>query len=593
MASKSIYPVLPSASLNSDTDSNIGGMWGYFCSNINFDLDEIFGYTSVRRVKIRDRRLGFMFLFGVCGIISYVIGYNIYAQQLYRKTGDILGTVRLQLNSMDPTLQSIMNNLTNTYCGEAGTPGTVYPGPGGLPFEKYPCSYLDPYDSVWPSAEVAAMFISTRITRQNMTLSLNCSNSLYVPSSPSCSYIPDGPNITYYVGNIEMSTIQLEHLFTSPQFGISRASVEMSGKLNDNQQNLINPCDDYKNLNVPCPSSVVGVGIKGRPDVIPVTTLLRAANIYNLDTQAGLTYPLNNSTLRKAGFALLVTIAYSNYRSDSNSMKESDVVYTISVDNVPDLEFSGTEVLPNPGAGTTYRTTLERHGIRIIVRQTGTIGIFDAATLLVTANTIIGLLAIVKAVVDFISTRFMPARHIYSQYLTIRTADFSDLDGLPKEQLQRFQYEDLVNVHPSVFGRVDKHGHIHMDVPVIEGALRMEETHEDDAPLGLGIKNKLFSSNSNSINNSRNPSRTQSRQNSYYNKLPQGLDGILINNTTNIIGDTDDILTSIPNNNNNSITNTSIPQANNATLLQEPLLSSNNIRSRNVGGAGARKCIYL
>lgn len=540
-------------------------VWNYFCSNVNFDADEILGYTSVRRVKIRDRRLGFMFLFGVGLIFSYVIGYNVYGQQLYRKSGDILGNTRLQLNRMDSSLQSIVN--TSIYCGEPGTAGTVFNGPGAIPFERYPCSYLDPYDSVWPSTEVAAMFISTRITRQNMTLPGNCSNSLYIPSTPSCNYVNDGPNVTYYVADIEMSTLQLEHLFTAPQLGISRASVEMQGKLVDNQNNIIDPCDDYRVLNVPCPSSTVGIGIKGRSDNIPLITLLRAAGIPSLDIQSGSTYPLNNITLRQAGFALLVTIAYSNYRTDTHSMDESTVMYTISVDNVPDLEFSGTEVLPNPGAGTMQRTTLERHGIRIIVRQSGTVGVFDAATLLVTANTIIGLLAVVKAVVDFISTRFMPARHIYSQYLTVRTADFSDLDSLKPEQLARFRNEDLVNVHPSVFGRVDKYGHIHMDVPVIEGALRMEETRSSDEVL----PNNLSSLSS----------TIQSRHNNSSNKIPSsGLDGILIPKNSILMTTTTTV--NYPSGNgiiNRSVNNNDGDNGNENIALQEPLLSSSHDNS--------------
>lgn len=422
----------------------------------NFDPDDILGYTSVRRVKIRDRRLGLMYLFTIALIIAYVVGFNIYFQQLYRKQGDLLGSVSLTLNAVDPSLSLAPANTT--FCGTG--PGATS-GQGAIPFARQPCSYLDPLDSVYPSTEVAALFVATRISRTNMTLPPGCDEA---QSSQGCSFV-SAPNSTStsFVADVEMSTLQLEHLFTVPQFGLSRPSVQMAGALLDVDDNVVDPCEDYKALGVACPPDIL-VGVVGRPDKLPLRTLLRAAGLLSLDAQAGSTPPLDTQTLRWAGFVLLLTVRYSNYRVDTGSMDQEVVTYTYEVDAVPDLDFRGMEVLPEPDAGGRSRTVLERHGIRLLVRQTGTVGVFDLATLLLTVNTAVGLLALAKFVVDFVSTTFLPARAIYRQYMTVRTADFSDLDALPRDHLKRFEHEDLVNVHPSIFGRVDNHGHIHTDV---------------------------------------------------------------------------------------------------------------------------------
>ena len=166
--------------------------------------------------------LGVLIFFGL--IISYVVGFNIYYQQLYRKQGDLLGSVSLTLNPVDPALS--LPPANTTFCGTG--PGATS-GQGAIPFARQPCSYLDPLDSVYPSTEVAALFVATRISRTNMSLPPGCDEA---QSSQGCSFqsLPNSTS-TSFVADVEMSTLQLEHLFTVPQFGLSRPSVQMAGAL--------------------------------------------------------------------------------------------------------------------------------------------------------------------------------------------------------------------------------------------------------------------------------------------------------------------------------------------------------------------------
>lgn len=102
------------------------------------------------------------------------------------------------------------------------------------------------------------------------------------------------------------------------------------------------------------------------------------------------------------------------------------------------------------------RTVLNRHGIQVVVRQTGDIGRFNFAHLLIVLVTSLGLLALSNTMVNFLSFKLMPMRYIYRQYREVTTADFSELRDLPASQVNRFKTEDLLNPTPKVFSEQGK-----------------------------------------------------------------------------------------------------------------------------------------
>lgn len=65
--------------------------------------------------------------------------------------------------------------------------------------------------------------------------------------------------------------------------------MDLNGKMLDQSGKPIDPCAPYANTRrfppngVPCPTSVVAVGVSGRRDIVTIATLLQAAGISSLD----------------------------------------------------------------------------------------------------------------------------------------------------------------------------------------------------------------------------------------------------------------------------------------------------------------------
>ena len=90
---------------------------------------------------------------------------------------------------------------------------------------------------------------------------------------------------------------------------------------------------------------------------------------------------------------------------------------------------------------------INRHGIRVVVRQSGQIGQFALQQLLLALVSSLALLAVAKTVVQVLAFSVLPLKYIYKQYQTIETVDFSDLTDADRA---RFKAHDVINPHPRV-----------------------------------------------------------------------------------------------------------------------------------------------
>lgn len=72
-----------------------------------------------------------------------------------------------------------------------------------------------------------------------------------------------------------------------------------------------------------------------------------------------------------------------------------------------------------------------------LARQSGDIGAFDAATLLLSLTSSLGLLAVATLIVDNLLTRCWPRQAVYKQ---LKNFAFEDVE-LTSEQLKRFENE--------------------------------------------------------------------------------------------------------------------------------------------------------
>ena len=130
---------------------------------------------------------------------------------------------------------------------------------------------------------------------------------------------------------------------------------------------------------------------------------------------------------------LILQIDYDNtWHSDWGLYPNTDMYrYRYSVINVPDEGYKVTELHDYDQSEGT-RTIYYRHGIRIVLRQTGTIGAFSFASALTTCTTSLGLFAVATVIVDLImqyAKRFAE----YEKQRLLETEKFSEKtlkDGL-------------------------------------------------------------------------------------------------------------------------------------------------------------------
>jgi hypothetical protein len=429
-------------------------------------------FFAARYVRIRDRRLGIMNVAFKFLIFVYVVIYNVIILQGYKAQGEVVGTARFQPRAADISFQRPPS--LHRYCKVPGR--SSYNSSDGRLFDlpTFPCRYLDTYDSVYPPIESEALFVSTRVNDTMQRLPSNCQN-LPVPSCTYKSYSLD----TYFVPEIELVTVLMDHTMSVPSLNISKSSLEMSGMIlgpDLDPSRPIDPCALYNRYEIPCPtlastngSYAIAFGTDGLPDIVALGTLLEAAGVLSLDTVSGTAAKFNSETFRYNGIMLIVTINYNNYFS----YNQSAVQYIMSVQEVENADFKAEEVVPGPGVDNSTRQIISRHGIRIVVTQGGRIGQFAVGTLLIVLVTSMGLLAVSASIVDTVALSFLKMRHIYSQYRTVtvsvlwvvctlsawlnggaQSVDFSDISGMKQSDLNRFAAEDLINPRPAIFEQV-------------------------------------------------------------------------------------------------------------------------------------------
>jgi hypothetical protein len=184
--------------------------------------NDVCSYTTPRLARIRDWRLGAINTALMLGIVSrpargrgggggggppaptpppppagcqfsYVVVYSVVFLQRYRvKALDLVGSTRLQLRP--PAAAFSIAAPNTTFCGSGPS---IYPGPAGIPFSRFPCRYYDAYDTVDPGLEPAAMFVSTRITETNQSLPDGCQDQPVY----TCQYASQA-STTYFIADV-------------------------------------------------------------------------------------------------------------------------------------------------------------------------------------------------------------------------------------------------------------------------------------------------------------------------------------------------------------------------------------------------------
>lgn len=444
-------------------------------------------YVAKRTVTIRDRKLGLLHRALMGAVLAYVVGWVLVRNKGYMKVGDLAGSLRMAL--LEPGCAFRLPHDHLRYCGANGT--YSYHGNDYL---RFPCRTLDATDAVYPTVEAHASFLTTRVKETPEVIDPRCVPPISAgPLDPECTWGPD-PNRNetyYYVSDVTTFTLLLDHTMAVPEFGVARTSKSMRGSLKDLDGNKVDVCAEYQPYwdgfqygtppTTPPPAwcdgfhassqaakalyegeCVTSVGLENQHDRIPIKSLLHASGVQSLDHESGLAGEFGPESSRFAGIVLQLDIHYSNM-DDPSSFDENDIGYTYTVHAVPNAEFKVEQVVP----GTVHRapdrvlypdvppakdvppaarrTVLSRHGLRLIVTQSGRVGTFDFPTLLIAIVAGLGLMSVAKTGTDIVMASLMRDRAAYKQYRTAKTVDFSDLSAT---DIAAFQEHDLINPPP-------------------------------------------------------------------------------------------------------------------------------------------------
>jgi hypothetical protein len=301
------------------------------------DLDVFFAYRTARTVAIRDRRLGLTLLVLQLIIAGYVILYQVVLSQNYMSPSDLVGSVRLQMQSPKDARFKWVNGAApycagvtsldprngpraNFYALKDGT--FAYTGGGSAEgavfFPQRNCTYYDETSAI-PLAETDRVFLTSeeRTTVQSVNASVCAAAEAAYLSSPACAFYPpyskNDAAVTRrsFVADIEWFTLLVDHNMNAPLARLSYTVEQMAGRIMDGSGNDIDPCATYiKNFGA-CPD-FIAVGVAGLPDILSIRNLMEAAGIDTLDTPLGAAAPGQPESSREQGIVLLLDISYSN-----------------------------------------------------------------------------------------------------------------------------------------------------------------------------------------------------------------------------------------------------------------------------------------
>ncbi|KAJ3270479.1 cytochrome c oxidase subunit 1 [Terramyces sp. JEL0728] len=361
-----------------------------------------FSYASAKIVVVKDYRLALIYHSALLVITAFII-YNMITTGSYMELlSPVGGSVRttVKFGNGNPT-------ATPAYC----TPG---------PFNPDGCLFWTPDQIVYPYAgEQGVLFITTRVSITNVPSPSGC--NLSIPASRACS----GNNIqgkkkTYFVSDVESLTFQIDHTVrVQSTYGFGSAAFRTVASQNMVGQ-FVRSCDkgplgfgNYDNSYRQARSYNTSLDIVGFSQIMEASYC--GSGNFSLDAVSTADSAVQNEPIRSDGLIVSVPISYKN--------SGSDVQYKYLPAEIDGSFFKLTEIQYN--ADGSY-TIFDRHGVRFVFAQTGTIGIFNPLAFMMNVVAALALFSIAGVLVDYIMIYFLPNRKNYSE-AKFETAEFKEL----------------------------------------------------------------------------------------------------------------------------------------------------------------------
>ena len=395
------------------------GCWVRFWKK--HDPDDVFAYSTLKIVKIRDRYLGLMHYTFMILIFTYIVGIQIVYFQSYLKSETPVGTVKLSLRRPqypdpcgDPPLQPCQGNANTPpdqlpYCVNSNAP---YPNG-----DKLVCYYWDENSDVYPAVEETAIFGTSRVSLTRQSLSCDITD-------PSCDYQTVGSEIVAYIADIGNFTLRVIPRALAPTLNIVGSAYNMRGYL---MQKKCPSCSSWvRNPNYDFST--------GRGDIMSLNAIMDGV-FFDLDSQSEQSKAQGGApeSNRYDGIVFLIEISFNNKRTGDW------IEYEYKPLALPFSSFKAVETVYN--VYPTDRWLVNRHGIRLIFLVTGSLSKFDFTTLLIQLTTSLALYKVAVLLVDMIALYLMPQRKHYRDYKFELTEDFSDVRDREREEKARLKMD--------------------------------------------------------------------------------------------------------------------------------------------------------
>ncbi|KAJ9455414.1 P2X receptor A [Diplonema papillatum] len=391
------------------------------------DLDDVFGFQTTKIVVLKDRFLGLLALALKIAIAVYLI-ITVFLDKGYYVIEQPRGTSRM-------TLQ--MNNWTGStdYCTNPPT-GAGQPLVPGM---TLPCAYMSTEDVSVPSYG-GTFFVTTRLTLSQLSYTCDRTDYTCIDGKKKAGGYPlETETFNGFVAGIEDATLYLIHTIQGRgEVKIERTLTEMYGEVLDCEGNVAKvmpkksaSVSKYDDLEANRIFSVRQLLVWARTDdgECVDTVDLDEPSLNNPEKEP-------NNTFRYDGLTMHIIIDYDNTKGST-----SDVEYTMSVSVLKKTD-PKYQTLRNT-ATDSVKELDNRHGILIVVVQTGKLGTFSFAALVIAGTAGLGLLAVANTLTDLVAKYVMPLKAEYRKLIFEYSQDFGDFKKQLDTEKQTEMSKDL------------------------------------------------------------------------------------------------------------------------------------------------------
>jgi hypothetical protein len=420
----------------------------------NLDIDDVFAYSSAKRVRIRDHRLGLLYYLFLLGVVAYIGVYTLAYNLAYLQFAEPEGMVTFSLQAptvggCNPSKPSCRDKFTDStqlkYCCQPNcTADPLEHGAckcGFSPTKNLECIFVDGETA---SQEFrSSIFIETRRSASRETRNASCG-----ATSTQCDHLWIVDSTTSsYVNSLDQFTLSVDHIAVVPRefYKKSRdiqgflyvATQDDSIRQNElckSRNGVVDPYSDVLKPTAPCYIKPTEADASYKLDIFTIDELITAGGtLFGLDEPAA----SETKSIRYAGMRLIMSVYYMNTRP-WRGITDTRYYYVASAMTKSSYGLKTVQDDPVVPGQPQTRTSLHRHGILVQANVDGKIGSFFFNNLIVQLAASAAMLSVAVVVVDILATNFLKYRQYYSHHMFEDTPDFSDV-----EQLSQLTTEEL------------------------------------------------------------------------------------------------------------------------------------------------------